>query len=237
MSAPIEVFFWLTPNAWKITIALEEMQLPYVTRPVAIGKGEQFAPNFLKISPNNKVPAIVDPEGPGGRPISVFESGAILQYLARKSGRFYPDDERIRASVDSWLFWQVGSIGPMFGQASHFRTYAPNLIDDPVKIEYSVQRYDNEVNRLLGVLDKRLAGTNYLAGEYSIADMAVFPWVNISTKLGQDIDSFPNVRRWLETSGARPAVQRGMAAGSDIAQPQPDPGSAERREFDRILFG
>lgn len=237
MNAPIEVYFWLTPNAWKVTIALEEMKIPYVTRPVAIGRGDQFKSDFLRISPNNKVPAIVDPDGPGGLPISVFESGAILRYLGRKSGLYYPDDERIRTSVDSWLFWQVGGIGPMFGQSSHFRIYAPNLTEDPTQLAYSVRRYDNEVNRLLGVMEKRLATHRYLAGEYSIADMAVFPWVSMSEKLGQSLESFGAVSRWMQSIAARPAVQRGMAAGGEIPAAQPDPGSAERRQFDRTLFG
>ena len=150
MPAPIEVLFWATPNCWKITVALEEMQLPYVIRPVAIGKGEQFKPEFLAISPNNRVPAIVDPEGPAGESLSVFESGAILQYLARKTGKFYPDNERERVEVEKWLFWQMAGVGPMFGQASHFQIYAPNLVENSVEIEYAAKRYRNEVNRQIG---------------------------------------------------------------------------------------
>jgi glutathione S-transferase len=183
MPAPIEVFFWPTPNGCKITLALEEMGLPYVVRPVAIGKGEQFNPEFLAISPNNRVPAIVDPEGPGGEAISVFEPGAILQYLGRKTCKVYPTDERRRVEVEQWLFWQVTSVGPMFGQASHFRNYAPTLVDDPVKIEYSVKRYSDEVNRLLGVLDRRLTDRAFLAGNYSIADMALYPIVDLERRI------------------------------------------------------
>jgi GST-like protein len=237
MPAPVEVFFWTTPNGWKITLALEEMELPYVIRPVAIGKGEQFKPEFLAISPNNRVPAIVDPEGPGGAPISVFESGAILQYLGRKTGKFYPSDERGRVEVEKWLFWQMADVGPMFGQASHFQIYAPNLVDDPVKIEYPAKRYRNEVNRLLGVLDRRLADRAFVAGDYSVADMALYPWMAQAGLLGQDTGAFARVEAWLDGMAVRPAVQRGMAAGADLRRPTPAPGSDEQREFARALFG
>lgn len=237
MTTPIEVFFWTTPNAWKITLALEEMGLPYITRPVAIGKGEQFAPAFLAISPNNRVPAIVDHEGPGGAPVSLFESGAILQYLGRKTGTFYPADERRRIEVDKWLFWQVAGVGPMFGQASHFNVYAPGLVDDAVKIEYSAKRYSNEADRLLGVLDRRLADHMFVAGDYSIADMALYPWVATASFFGQDVSAFPHVVSWVDRIGARPAVQRGMAAGAELRQPPPAPGSDEQRDFARALFG
>lgn len=237
MPAPIEVFFWATPNCWKITLALEEMDLPYVIRPVAIGKGEQFRPEFLTVAPNNRVPAIVDPEGPEGAPISAFESGAILQYLGRKTGKFYPNDERGRLEVEQWLFWQMAGVGPMFGQASHFRIYAPNLVDDPIEIEYSAKRYNNEVNRLLDVLDRRLADRAFAAGDYSIADMALFPWMAMAGFLGQDISAFARVQAWLDRIAARPAVQRGMAAGADLRRPPPVPGSDEHREFARALFG
>lgn len=237
MPAPIEVFFWPTPNGWKITLALEEMELPYVIRPVAIGKGEQFKPEFLAISPNNRMPAIVDPEGPGGAPLSVFESGAILQYLGRKTGRFYPSDERQRVEVEQWLFWQMAGVGPMFGQAGHFKNYAPGLVDDPVEIAYSVRRYGNEVNRLLGVLDRRLADRAYVAGDYSIADMALYPWIVRSASLGQDMRAFARVEAWCDGMARRPAVQRGMAAGADLKRPLPAAGSDEQREFARILFG
>lgn len=237
MPAPIDVFLWATPNCWKVTIALEEMELPYVSRPVAIGKGEQFKPAFLTISPNNRVPAIVDPDGPGGEPISVFESGAILHYLGRKTGKFYPADERGRAEVEQWLFWQMGGVGPMFGQASHFRNYAPNLVDDPIKLEYSTNRYDNEVNRLLGVLDRRLAEREFVAGDYSIADMALYPWAAYAGRLGQDVSAFAHVAAWLGRVGARPAVQRGMAVGADLPSSSPAAGSDEQREFAKALFG
>jgi len=235
MPAPIDVFLWATPNCWKVTIALEEMELPYVSRPVAIVKGDQFKPEFLTISPNNRVPAIVDPDGPGGESISVFESGAILHYLGRKTGKFYPMDERGRAEVEQWLFWQMGGVGPMFGQASHFRNYAPNLVDDPIKLVYSTTRYDNEVNRLLGVLDRRLADREFVAGDYSIADMALYPWVAYARKLGQDISTFARVNGWLDRVGARPAVQRGMAVAADL--PTSPAGSDEQREFANALFG
>ena len=237
MSAPIEVFFWTTPYGWKITLALEEMELPYVIRPVAIGKGDQFKPEFLAISPNNRVPAIVDPEGPGGAPISVFESGAILQYFGRKTGKFYPNDERGRVEVEKWLFWQMAGVGPMFGQASHFQIYAPNLVDDSVKIEYSAKRYSNEVNRLLGVLNRRLADRAFVADDYSIADMALYPWMAQAGLLGQDTGAFANVESWLNGMAVRPAVQRGMAAGADLRRPTPAPGSDEQRQFARALFG
>ena len=172
-SKPIVLYYWPTPNGWKISIMLEECTLPYVVHPVNIGQGDQFKPEFLAISPNNRMPAIVDPEGPGGKPISVFESGAILQYLGRKTGNFYPTDERARVAVDEWLFWQMGNLGPMAGQAHHFRMYAPE------QIPYAINRYTNECNRLYGVMDKRLAEHPYLAGEeYTVADMAAVGWTS-----------------------------------------------------------
>ncbi|MGQ0534403.1 MAG: glutathione S-transferase family protein [Caulobacteraceae bacterium] len=237
MTQPIELYFWPTPNGLKISIALEEMELPYVIKPVAIGKGEQFKPSFLAISPNNRMPAIIDPDGPGGEPISVFESGAILQYLGRKTGKFYPKDERKRIEVDEWLIWQVANIGPMFGQASHFRNYAPNLVDDAAKIAYSVARYNNEVNRLLGVLERRLEGRDFVAGEYSIADMACYPWVKGAPRYGQDMSAFPRVQAWLDRIAARPAVQRAVAVGAELRRPPPAPGSAEQKEAAKALFG
>jgi GSH-dependent disulfide-bond oxidoreductase len=205
---PIELYYWPTPNGWKISIMLEECGLPYTVHSVNIGKGDQFKPDFLAISPNNKMPAIVDPDGPGGEPISIFESGAILQYLGRKTGRFYPTDERRRVEVDQWLFWQMGGFGPMLGQAHHFRIYAPE------QIPYAIDRYTNETNRLYGVLDRRLAGRDFVAGEYSIADMAIFPWAKLWERQGQDIEQFPNLRRWLDANLARPAVQRGLAVNA-----------------------
>ena len=206
---PIDLYYWPTPNGWKISIMLEECGLPYAVHSVNIGKGDQFKPEFLAISPNNKMPAIVDPNGPDGRPISVFESGAILQYLGRKTGRFYPADERSRVEVDQWLFWQMAGLGPMAGQTQHFRIYAPE------KITYAIDRYTNETNRLYGVLDKRLADREFLAGEYSIADMAAFPWAKLWERQGQDISGFKNMERWLQANAARPAVQRGLAVNAE----------------------
>ena len=236
MPTPIDVFLWATPNSWKITIALEEMELPYISRPIAIGKGEQFKSGFLAISPNNRVPVIIDPEGPGGVPISVFESGAILHYLGRKTGQFYPTDERGRVEVEQWLFWQMAGVGPLFGQASHFRNYAPNLVDDPIKIEYPTKRYDNEVSRLLGVLERRLADRAFVAGDYSIADMALYPWVAYARSLGQDISAFARVESWLDCITARSAVQRGMAVGANLQRSSPAE-SDEQHEFAKALFG
>ncbi|MGI6851595.1 glutathione S-transferase N-terminal domain-containing protein [Mesorhizobium sp. 1B3] len=223
---PIELYYWPTPNGWKITIMLEELGVPYEVRYVNIGRGEQFEPSFLKISPNNRMPAIIDPEGPGGEPISVFESGAILQYLGRKFGRFYPTDERARVAVDEWLFWQMGGLGPMAGQAHHFRQYAPE------KIPYAVDRYTNEVNRLYGVMNKRLAERQFLAGDYSIADMASYGWVRPYKNQGQDLDDFPNLKRWFETIGARPAVVRAVEIGQEHRR-----NLADDKEAQKVLFG
>jgi GST-like protein len=207
---PIEVFYWPTPNGWKITIMLEECGLPYVVRPIHIGKGEQLAPEFLAISPNNKIPAIIDPDGPDGAPISIFESGAILRYLGEKTGRFYPRDLRARVVVDEWLFWQVSGLGPMAGQAHHFRIYAPE------KIPYAIDRFTAEVERLYSVMDRRLSAQPYLAGDdYTIADIACFGWVKLWDRQGIDLAGFPAVGRWLASIKARPAVQRGLAVGSD----------------------
>jgi GSH-dependent disulfide-bond oxidoreductase len=203
--APVDLYYWPTPNGWKISIMLEECGLPYVVHPVDISKGEQFAPDFLAISPNNRIPAIVDPAGPNGQPISVFESGAILQYLGRKTGRFYPRDERARIAVDEWLFWQVGGLGPMAGQAVHFRRYAPE------PMAYAAARYTDEVNRLYGVMNTRLAKREFLAGRYSIADMACVGWVRLAERAGQDLAQFPNLKRWFETIRARAAVKRAFA--------------------------
>ena len=190
---------------------LEECRLPYAVVPVDISKGEQFEPHFLAISPNNRIPAIVDPDGPHGRPISVFESGAILQYLGRKTGKFYPREERARVAVDEWLFWQVGGLGPMAGQANHFRRYAPQ------PIPYAVDRYTDEVNRLFGVMNKRLADRAFLAGRYSIADMACVGWVRLAERMGQDLNEFPHLKRWFETTRARPAVKRAFAIRIEAA--------------------
>jgi GST-like protein len=205
---PMDLYYWPTPNGWKISIMLEETGLPYATHSINIGKGEQFGDAFLAISPNNKIPALVDHDGPGGEPISVFESGAILQYLGRKTGQFYPADERGRVEVDQWLFWQMGGFGPMLGQTHHFRIYAPE------KVEYAINRYTTETNRLYGVLNKRLSDREFVAGEYSIADMAIVGWAKLWERQGQNIDDFPHVKRWLETLLARPAVRRGLAVNA-----------------------
>jgi GST-like protein len=201
---PIELYYWSTPNGYKISIMLEECRLPYRVIPVNISKGDQFKPEFLAISPNNRIPAIVDPDGPGGRPISIFESGAILQYLGRKTGKFYPASERARVEVDQWVMWQMGGLGPMAGQAHHFRLY------DPEKIPYAIERYTNECHRLYGVMNRRLAGREFLAGKYSIADIACVGWTSRWERHGIDLNEFPNVKRWLERLLARPAVHRAM---------------------------
>lgn len=227
--APIQLYYWPTPNGWKITILLEELGLPYDVHYVDIGKGEQFEPSFLAISPNNRMPAIVDPDGPGGEPLSIFESGAILRYLAQKAGRFYASDLRGQAKVDEWLFWQVGGLGPMAGQAHHFRQYAAEPID------YAIERYTREVSRLYGVMDKRLADVEFLAGDYSIADMASFPWVVPYKNQGQELDDFPNLRRWFDTLKARPAVSKALEVG---AERRGDPNRLKTDDKAReILFG
>lgn len=209
---PIDLYYWPTPNGWKISIMLEECSLPYEVHMVNIGKGEQFKPEFLEISPNNKMPAIVDPDGPGGTAISVFESGAILQYLGRKTGKFYPQDERARVEVDQWLFWQMAGFGPMLGQTHHFRIYAPE------KVQYAIDRYTNETNRLYGVLNKQLENRQFVVGEYSIADISIVGWAKLWERQGQNIDDFPNVKRWLDDMLARPAVQRGLAINADARE-------------------
>jgi len=223
---PIELFYWPTPNGWKITIMLEELGWPYTLRLVNIGRGEQFAPDFLAIAPNNRMPAIIDPDGPGGKPISVFESGAILLYLGRKSGRFYPSEERARVEVEQWLFWQMAGLGPMAGQAHHFRQYAPE------KVPYAVDRYTNEVNRLYGVMNRRLADRAFLAGDYSIADMACIGWIRPHRNQGQDLDDFPHLKRWFETMMARPAVISGVKVGEELRR-----NLADDKEAQKVLFG
>lgn len=202
---PIILYFWTTPNGFKIPIMLEELGVPYDVRFVDLTKGEQFEPAFLAISPNNKIPAIVDPDGPDGKPLAIFESGAILRYLARKFGAFYPANERVKADIDEWLFWQVGGLSPMAGQYNHFAHYAPE------KIPYAIDRYRKEVERLFSVMDKRLSDRPYLAGDYSIADIACFPWLHSAKTLDQDISKYPNIERWVADVGARPAVIKGLA--------------------------
>jgi GST-like protein len=228
MSAPLQLYYWPTPNGWKITIMLEELGLPYEVRYVNIGIGEQFEPSFLRISPNNRIPAIIDPDGPGGAPVSIFESGAILQYLGRKFGKLYPDDEQQKIEVEQWLFWQVGGLGPMAGQAHHFREYAPE------KISYAIRRYTNEVNRLYGVMDRRLADRDFLAGDYSIADIACVGWIVPHEMQGQTLNEFPHLERWFKTMMARPAVMRGMAVGKEKRK---NTNYANDKRAQAILFG
>ena len=208
----IDLYYAPTPNGWKITIMLEEIKLPYNIIPVNLGKGDQFAPEFLAISPNNRMPVIVDHKGPSGKKVSVFESGAILMYLAEKSGKFCSKDPLIRIRTLEWLFWQVGGLGPMAGQVSHFVNYAPNFPGDH---SYSEKRYKNEYDRLLGVMDNVLSERPYLAGDYSIADMASFPWVTAYKRYEVDLDKFKNVRRWFDDLKNRPAVRRGMDVGKE----------------------
>ncbi|OOG62491.1 thiol:disulfide oxidoreductase [Rhodanobacter sp. B04] len=226
----IELHYWPTPNGHKITMFLEEAGLPYEIRPVNIGKGEQFRPEFLRISPNNRMPAIVDhAPADGGAPISVFESGAILQYLAEKSGRFLPTDPRGRTAVMEWLFWQVGGLGPMLGQNHHFNRYAPE------KIPYAIDRYVNETHRLYGVLDRRLDGQTYIAGtEYTIADMAAYPWIVPHQAQGMTLEEFPHLMRWFELVRARAATERAYALGETIKE-QTDLRTDE--EARKVLFG
>jgi GSH-dependent disulfide-bond oxidoreductase len=234
---PIVVHYWPTPNGWKVTIALEEMGLPYTLKPVNIGKGEQFEPEFLKISPNNRMPAIVDPNGPDGAPISVFESGAILQYLGRKTGLFYPKDERGRVEVDQWVMWQMGGLGPMSGQANHFRNYAKAMVEDESQLAYGTKRYVDEVNRLYGVMERRLQDRPFLAGAYSIADMMSWPWVVVAKNIDQDLErDFPKLHTWFETIRARPAVLRGFEAGKELRTPV-SLGDKEAEDQRKILFG
>jgi GST-like protein len=207
----IDLYSAATPNGQKIHIMLEEVGLPYRVTWVSISKGEQFEPSFLDISPNNKIPAIVDHDGPDAAPVSVFESGAILLYLAEKTGRFLPSAPRARLEVLQWLFWQMGGFGPMLGQAHHFNAYAPE------RIRYAMDRYTNEAGRLYHVLDRRLARGDYVAGDYSIADMAIFPWCRLYKRQGLRIEDFPNVKRWFDVIAARPAVAEGMAQLEDKA--------------------
>lgn len=225
MAGPIDVYYWPTPNGWKVTILLEELGVPYNIIPVNIGAGEQFKPEFLKISPNNRMPAIVDHEPVGGGgPLSVFESGAILEYLAEKYGKFLPKDVRGKYEVLQWVYWQMGGLGPMSGQANHFRSYAPE------RLEYAIKRYTDEVNRLYGVMDKRLSDREFLAGAYSIADMASWPWVVPYERMGQDLNEFPQLKRWFEAMKARPAVDKGFAVGRELRQEMSE-------EAKKILFG
>ena len=230
MTKPIDLHYWPTPNGWKISIALEELGLPYDLHLVDIGAGDQFDPDFLKIAPNNRMPAIVDHEGPDGEPIGIFESGAILQYLGRKHGRFYGSSERERVEVDMWLMWQMGGVGPMAGQAHHFIRYAPSM-EPPQDLPYAKDRYKNEVSRLYRVLDRRLADRDYVAGDYSIADMAIWPWASLWEGQEQDIGKFPNMAEWLKRVGDRPAVQAGRALAEDRRS-----NISNQRDAQKILF-
>lgn len=200
-----DLYTWATPNGRKISIMLEECGLPYTVHPINISKNEQFAPDFLKISPNNKIPALVDNDGPDGRPFSVFESGAILWYLAEKAERFLPEDPEGRSTALQWLMFQMGGLGPMAGQAHHFRRFAPE------QIPYAIKRYTDEAARLYGVMNKRLGEVEYLAGQYSIADMACYPWISRHEWQGQKLEDFSNLKRWYDAVSVRPAVQKGMA--------------------------
>jgi len=223
----IDLYYWPTPNGHKITLFLEEAELPYRLVPVNIGKGEQFEPSFLRISPNNRIPAIVDHEPVGGgEPLAIFESGAILLYLAEKTGKFLPGDLRGRFDALQWLFWQVGGLGPMAGQNHHFVQYAPE------KIPYAIDRYVKETGRLYGVLDKRLADREYIAGEYSIADMACYPWIVPHEAQKQDLKDFPNLARWFERIASRPATVRAYEKGETMSSKEP-----MSEEAKKILFG
>jgi GST-like protein len=229
MTPMIELHYWTTPNGHKITIFLEETGLPYKIVPVNIGKGEQFKKEFLTISPNNRIPAMIDhAPADGGMPVPIFESGAMLLYLAEKTGRFIAKDLRGRTQVLEWLFWQMANLGPNSGQNNHFSNYAVE------KIPYAMDRYRNEVNRLYGVLNRRLAGRDYLAGEYSIADMASYPWVVPYERQGQKLEDFPNIKRWFEAIRARPAVERAYAKAKEI---NPNLGGIRTAEERAILFG
>ena len=226
----IDLYYAPTPNGWKITIMLEEAQMDYKVIPVNLGAGDQFKPEFLKISPNNRMPAIVDSDGPGGEEISVFESGAILMYLGEKSGKFFPQSDKERIKVLEWLFWQIGGLGPMAGQVSHFVNYAPNFPGDH---SYSEKRYKNEYDRLLGVMNMVLEEREFLAGDYSIADMASFPWVTAYKRYEVDLDSFKNVRRWFDSIKSRPAVRKGM----DVGKENRNFGKGISKESLKTMFG
>jgi len=230
---PIDLYYWPTPNGWKISIALEEMGLPYQTHLINIGAGDQFKPSFIEISPNNKMPAIIDPDGPDNAPVSIFESGAILQYLARKTGRFTGPTERDRIAVDQWLMWQMGGLGPMAGQAHHFLKYAPAM-DPPQDLPYAKDRYRKETARLLRVLDGQLAANEYVAGDFfSIADIAIWPWASLWEGQDQTLDDKPHLARWLDHVGARPGVQAGRALFAEKRGNLQRDKAAQKVLFDR----
>lgn len=224
----IDLYTWTTPNGHKLHIMLEECGLEYTAHPINIGNGDQFKPEFLEISPNNKIPAMIDREGPGGKPLSLFESGAMLIYLAGKTGRFLPTDPAAHYETLAWLMFQMASVGPMLGQAHHFNAYAPEAHD------YAKQRYQNESMRLYGVMDKRLEKTEYLAGnEYTIADIATMPWLRSAQKQGVAMDQYPHVQRWFDAINARPAVQRGLEVLQDI----PKTDLANDKKAWEVMFG
>ncbi|HZF83371.1 MAG TPA: glutathione binding-like protein [Burkholderiaceae bacterium] len=224
--APIDVYSWPTPNGHKVHILLEETGLPYRVHPINIGQGDQFTEDFLSISPNNKIPAITDPEGPEGQPISLFESGAILVYLAGKTGKFLPEGDRARYEVLQWLMFQMGGVGPMLGQAHHFRMYAPE------KIGYAIDRYTNEAKRLYGVIDRRLSKSAFIAGDdYTIADIAIFPWLRSWENQGIVLGEYPHLKAWFDGIAARPAVQRGVKVLADLRKPITDDKARD------MLFG
>ena len=226
----IDLYYAPTPNGWKISIMLEEAEIEYNVIPVNLGAGDQFEPEFLKISPNNRMPVIVDHDGPQGEEVSVFESGAILMYLGEKSGKFFPQSDRERIRVLEWLFWQIGGLGPMAGQVSHFVNYAPNFPGDH---SYSEKRYKNEYDRLLGVMDMVLEERDYLAGDYSIADMASFPWITAYKRYEVNLDTFKNVRRWFDEIKSRPAVRKGM----DVGKENRNFGKGISKESLKTMFG
>ena len=227
----IDLYTWPTPNGFKASIMLEEVDLPYNVHAINILAGDQFESDFLEISPNNRIPAIVDPDGPGGETLSLFESGAILMYLAERTGKFMPTEPQDRYAVIQWLMFQMGGAGPMFGQANHFRKYAPD------KIDYAVERYSNEAERLYGVMDRRLADAEFLAGTYSIADMACFPWVRSYEKYGDNLlEKFPDLKRWMDTIEARPAVQAGLAVLSEHVSSGPITDEARENFFGAKQF-
>ncbi len=232
MTDAIELYYWPTPNGWKISIALEEMGLPYNLNLVNIGAGDQFAPEFLAIAPNNRMPAILDPDGPDGKPVSIFESGAILQYLARKTGLFYGETARDHIEVDQWLMWQMGGLGPMAGQAHHFLKYAPSM-EPPHDLPYAKDRYRNETGRLLSVLNKRLAGRDFVAGNFfSIADMAIWPWASLWEGQEQDTSAMPDLLAYLDRCYARDGVKKGRSVAKELRGNLQDNKAAQK-----VLFG
>ena len=235
MANEIDLYYWPTPNGWKITIALEELKLPYRIHWINIGRGDQFDPDFLKIGPNNRMPVIVDPNGPDGQPVSIFESGAILQYLARKTGELYGSTERDQIEVDQWLMWQMGGLGPMAGQAHHFIQYAPQM-DPPQILPYAQDRYRNECRRLYNVLNNRLEDRQYVAGDfYSIADIAIWCWADRHERQEQSFDDLPHLARWFQDVGQRPSVQIGRGIKNEESDHIPT--KEEERERQSLLFG